>query len=1705
MPDNEETPPPSSSDPKEKKPKKPGYWSKYFEKHPKQHVSFKRFKKVYFFYLLVCLLISFPTIRALFYPAVSLIGHFNLDIQATQPVYTTKESPTFILESSTCNRYDLRVFKREDFLEKRHGIDIDASYPCNDVAVNPSVDGCRVSEASFSPNAKPVHQEFGFLLATDIYRADKRVIVGSLPAGDYVAVFRGYNDLRMATDWELRSIRVTDLGLIVKQDDQQLLVHSVSLFDGSKKPGITTHLYSRPGDDDGHELKALGSFKTDSDGFLMFQRPKDMSDKSWERMTVDAQEGNNKAYQGDPCTDDFTIDYENSRPYDVWFDRYKVFLTGDRPIYKLGNKVQYKGVVRYHGDLGMKNLGSGTKVKIEITDPQGDKAASNEFVTDGFGTFNGSFEIPKTGKTGWYSFAIETPDKKEHSFRVLVSQYRKPEYVIRVTPEKKISFAGDKMRIKVTGTYYFGGAVPGAEVKYTIRSSPSAEARMSLFKDAAGEELYYFGRYLNTTGVVKSDEKGEAIIEVDTKQLALGQPNSDLYDFQDSEVIADVEMTDTTNHKTQLESGKAICVRANLALDIGVTDRIVKAGKPIEVKVKAAIYEGELPDLTKVTVELRRHVRKNFLSNEFENKLIASTEAQVGKDGVATASIPTKDTFPAGWYHVVCRGVDGQGRQTGSTASLDITSDTTDTLATSGSDSYVAPLMVSFDKPSYKHTEQARVIITTPTKKGESKDVLLSVEGTRLHEYRIVHLDGPTVVVPIQIRDEYAPQAWVTAVLIDKEHNPHVVSESLNVDASFHFLDIEMTPLKKAYRAGDTAKCLVKAKYQDGKPAANSQLSFAMSDLSIYAVANEAKKREYYYDSSPSSALEAFWGEVTNHVTTKFSFEEPHLLTLESKPFVDQVGLYGLCLHLGPIIPLMMTNRMTCQESELCAKKQDLEAKMSASLSRENRGMPMEQAIAKSAEIPKTKGFANGAEEPRVRKEFNDMAAWYPSITTDAKGEATVTIKLPDDLTTWKGECTMVDAHANVGSQTTTILTTQDFIARLGLPRFFTQGDKTIIEGTVHNYSDAPQPVTLTLTVSPQLKVGTPLATKVNIPKGGHVTHKWPIEVVGEGEASVTFKAVGATAGDALKQKLPCRPLGYRAFFAKAGVIKDANGVRPFPINIPPDAKLATGSFEMTLSSSQIGPVLGSFDTLIDYPYGCTEQTLSRLIPSVVAMRLHTELGVDLSEASKAKFQEVYDLAMPKLQEYQHSDGGWGWWAKDESRAFLTAQVLEGFHWLGKAEYAVDVDRAQRAVSYLETATNALFQQPWEENNAVDHAKALYVLSLYEREMPLTQKAWQLAKLRSLPPEALAYLTMAFKNVNDEKAAKTFYDRLLELKNESNEYINWDHTQAMISKFHPNDHIWAYTYRFTGVETSALALRAVLAMEPQKEELIDAIVRWIILQRDENGWNNTKSTSQVFVALLERELATRPDRTTHFKARVKSGEKLLSMLEFNKPVESGERFVRIGINPKPDHIKLEKEGPGWLYYTSLLQYDRPLRPGENVIAKSKPDDLKITREFFRLIPYKDAKTPMTREQAISTPVSFYVREPIGNEPIHAGDVIQMRVSIDSPISIPYVMVESALPSGGEVINKYMSVIDKAQLKPDYTWDYSASWWWDHQDVLDDRMGFFVGSMKEGKCTVEALIRMERPGEFGVNPVTLETMYSKHVRGYSKIDRLKVVE
>ena len=98
-----------------------------------------------------------------------------------------------------------------------------------------------------------------------------------------------------------------------------------------------------------------------------------------------------------------------------------------------------------------------------------------------------------------------------------------------------------------------------------------------------------------------------------------------------------------------------------------------------------------------------------------------------------------------------------------------------------------------------------------------------------------------------------------------------------------------------------------------------------------------------------------------------------------------------------------------------------------------------------------------------IRQNFPDTAFWQPRLSTGADGQGSVTVTLPDNLTTWRMDARAVTADTRVGQTTIDIVSTRPLLVRPQTPRFFVDGDVAELGAAVHNNTEQDLSVAVTL------------------------------------------------------------------------------------------------------------------------------------------------------------------------------------------------------------------------------------------------------------------------------------------------------------------------------------------------------------------------------------------------------------------------------------------------------------------------------------------------------------------------------------------------------------------------------------------------------------------------------------------------------------------
>ena len=169
-----------------------------------------------------------------------------------------------------------------------------------------------------------------------------------------------------------------------------------------------------------------------------------------------------------------------------------------------------------------------------------------------------------------------------------------------------------------------------------------------------------------------------------------------------------------------------------------------------------------------------------------------------------------------------------------------------------------------------------------------------------------------------------------------------------------------------------------------------------------------------------------------------------------------------------------------------------------------------------------------------------------------------------------------------------------------------------------------------------------------------------------------------------------------------SGMLRPQDELGKLTFTVPTERRPEQSRVEIRYSPTLAGACVDALPYLASYPYGCTEQTLNRFVPTVVTQKILQRMKLDLA-AIKAKrtnlnAQEIGDPAkraeqwaktthwkhnpvfdneevtkmvkdgVQRLTEMQLSDGGWGWFSGfgEHSYPHTTAVVVHGLQ-LSKA------------------------------------------------------------------------------------------------------------------------------------------------------------------------------------------------------------------------------------------------------------------------------------------------------------------------------------------------------------------------------------------------------------------------------------------------------
>jgi len=622
---------------------------------------------------------------------------------------------------------------------------------------------------------------------------------------------------------------VSRLNLTLKQGETEALIWATDLASGEVVPDLPVTLQS--------EFAILAEGQTDKDGVFRAEFPRqDM----WEPLFVFAGEGEtfaaaiNRWNQG-------IAPWNFNIPAQFFSQPYSAYFYTDRPIYRPGQTVRFKGILRTDDDARYGLPAGVDSLTVTVTDDQGKEVYQETLPVSDMGTLHGEFTLDEEAVLGYYFIGAQLG---EQAFGVgfRVAEYRRPEFQVEVQTDRDAYVHGDEIAVSVAASYYFGGPVANAQVRWSVLSR-------DYFFRWEGKGYYDFvdyeweerGRYYGPFGELIAEGTGET----DEEGRFTFKVPADISLKKLSQVFT-IEASVTDINNQQVSSRTEAVIHKGLFY-IGLAPRawVGTVGEEQQVDIITVDWESEPVAGVPLTVTFFEHkwysVQEKaedgrfYWTSKVEDTPVLTTTVTTDDEGKAVvAFVPEK----GGSYKVVAVGRDERGNEVRSSTYLWISSREFISWRRESHDR----IELIPDKKSYAPGEVAKILIPSPYQ-GEVK-ALLTIERGHIMSHQLLTLRSNSELIEVPILSEHTPNIYVSVVIVkgQDETNPlasfKVGYASLPVSTVEKELKITITPDKERYGPRETVTYDIRATDYRGE-GVTAELSLALLDLSVLALAEE--------------------------------------------------------------------------------------------------------------------------------------------------------------------------------------------------------------------------------------------------------------------------------------------------------------------------------------------------------------------------------------------------------------------------------------------------------------------------------------------------------------------------------------------------------------------------------------------------------------------------------------------------------------------------------------------------------------------------------------------------------------------------------------------------------------------------------------------------------------------------------------------------
>ncbi len=1427
---------------------------------------------------------------------------------------------------------------------------------------------------------------------------------------------------------------------------------------------------------------------------------------------------------------------------DVPSDRPRAFFFTERTPYKPGETIHVVGVLRQEeakpeGRLALYRADS--TASYVVTNPRGVEVATGKVEVSKLGTFNLDIETKEDHGTGSFAlrltFANWFGSDQTFYHSIPVETFRTPEFEVDVErPTSTPLVYGDTLEAQVIAKYLHGAPMVGADVRYSLTRTdsgftpPGEFNRDFTFGTGNGHARWgWWSPPSRTVTAGNGETTAAGIFELehvvaaidpepaegaakpsDTKKEDEGPPNASTYALSAT----------VTDDNRQAISGSANFVVHPSEVYVGLrTDAMVlKEGEQTTVQAVLVDLQGERVAGKPIEVKV---IRRETVRNAIEKDGRWNYTYETKEEDVSTCNLTSKGVAAtcdvtvgkAGTYVLRGTAKDADGRQTLTESHVFV----------HGKDAVVwdqnnRRVDLVPDRSEYAPGDTANVLVRSPF---DDAHGVLVVEREGIAVRMPLEVHGGSAAVAVPLSKNWAPGVTVSAMLwrgrTEIEGAPAGQdlgmpaaaggTIDLKIASDAHRIAVEINP--SATEIEPKGKLTVDLVTKDAEGnAVSAGIALMVVDEGVLSLMNHATP-----DPLGFFIRKRDGGVWMNALHTRVLPREAGTPADQPEsPEENGEGLGGMDVPAED----MMADSAELQEeampspappaspgAPMVESKARPKRKSSAATgtSRLGRSAGALGAVTATAEGGAAFGFdasAAMAQEVSLRTLFASTAYFDGDLQTGPDGTLSVTIDMPENLTTFRVMAVAIDREEvdRFGSADAQVRVRKPVMLRPSLPRFANYGDVFEASVMVDNQTGANQKV-LVGTRGLNVTIGSDDQKFVDIPAGGSKEVRFDMKTEQVGTMRLQFAAMSSAGRDATEIELPVHYPATAEAFADYGMT-EASVTRA--LEPPKDVLAAFGGLELSFSSTALSGLEDAVQYLVDYPYECAEQTSSRLLPIFVLGDILEQFPI-ASVRDEAGRKAIASAGVSKLFDKQNSDGGFGYWHTGESWPYVstwaTFALVEG----KKAGFEVDQDKLDRALNYVENYIRYGHRTRWGlYYDWTSRAFGLWLLSREGRGKELFASVW--GHRGDMPLYARAYLMSAAQAYGQTRERDAVLKEVREAVIESAKAIHFEEGRSEAAAA---DGLRVLMH--SNVQTDAIVLMAMLDAAPD-DPMLSKVMAGIMASRDPmkgGRWGSTHTNAWALVA-ASRYFEVLEAEEPNFEAQAWLGDAFAGSFTFKgRSMTKQQQTIPMKalIESAADQLTLAKEGPGKLYYRLGLRY--------------APADLKLDARSQGFVASRTYEAlPLAGD---TKPDPEAVRQlDDGSWVVKAGTNVKVSLNVVVRDRANYVVVDDALPAGFEGLNP--KFVTSGDVSSSGTSDrgygpssgsYGRWWypWWtfDHSDLRDDRMLLFADYLPAGVYTYSYTARATTIGDFLLPPIKAEAMYEPERFGHSSSTRVKVVE